>query len=437
VTSTDDVKRLGRAIAFVHQHDRKITAPHIRAKIEVLLLTGKAMDFAVRLQGHHDLLPLSGPVVMKYASFAGLGSIELRNTVLPALKQAGIIDYALDTQGEVLRVDEYVGVSASVVEQTVQLLNQLGPQHSDLAFLHSVEVAAIAPLTKSQHLSEVVRRGFTDAETASALQLGEAVGITQSVDSTELGEQVVFSPYVWGTRQIELATFLRNLPPNERDVLLGMSEQVLAKPGVSMSRLGASPAVLRSAQNAGLIQAATVRSAAGGESTYVFSPLLETQDNQFTTSEAFHLRKLFTAHILFGQEKAMAGGGQILDPALLVQRLIERNRVGPATNIGTDYHMLEMAGVVAVRNVGDSDRAYLHLVKKEIAEASLQWIRRITDLTGVEGLKLAQAPAEFTTPEAARDNLGSAGAANELMVSAVLELRKETQRAARRDDPWS
>lgn len=437
MTSVDDLKRLGRAIIFVHQHDQKITTPHVRAKVEVLLLTGKAMDFAARLQGHHDLLPLTGPVVMKYAQFAGLGAIELRSTVLPALKKAGIVDYTVDTAGAVVQVDEYVGVSASVVEQTVQLLNQLGPHRFDLAFLHSVEVAAIAPLVKAQHLSEVVRRGFTDEEAAAALTLAEAVGIAQSVTSTELAEQVVFSPYVWGTKQIELATFLRKLPPNERDVLLGVSEQVLDRPGMSLGKLGASPAVVRSAHNAGLIQAATVRSSVGGESTYVFSPLLEAQDNQFTTTEAFHLRKLFVAHILFGYEQAMAGGGRIFDPALLVERLISRGRVGPATNIGTDYHMLQMHGVVLVQNVAGGDRAFLQLVKKEIAEASLRWIRRITDMTGVEGIKLGQAPAEFTTPEAARENVSSSGAANEVMVAAVLELRKETQRAARRDDPWS
>lgn len=438
VTSADDVKRLGRAIVFVHQHDRKVAAPHMRAKVEVLLLTGKAMDFAARLQGHHDLIPLTSPIVMKYAEFAGLGAIELRNTVLPALKEAGIIDYTVNQfTGELNPIDEYVGVTGPVVEQTVRLLNQLGPQRSDLAFLHSVEVAAIAPLTRSQHLSEVVRRGFTDEESATALRLAEAVGITQSVESTELNEDVMFSPYVWGTKQIELASFLRKLPPNERDVLLGMSEQVLDRPGMSLVKLGASPAIFRSAQNAGLIQAATVRSSAGGASTYVFSPLLEAQDNKFTTTEAFHLRKLFVAHILFGNEQAKAGGGRIFDPALLVERLISRGRVGPATNIGTDYHMLEMAGVVSVQDVTDDGRAFLQLVKPEIAEASLQWIRRITDVTGVEGMKLGQTPAEFTTPEAARESLSASGAANEVMVSAVLELRKETQRAARRDDPWS
>jgi hypothetical protein len=237
-----------------------------------------------------------------------------------------LIDYKMDGAGRINQLEEYVGVSASVTEQTVTLLNVLSPQRSDLAFLHSVEVGAIAPLTQSQHLDEVIKRGFTDQEAAEALRLSRAVGINLNAPSAELGEAVVYSPYVWGTKQLSLATFLASLPPNEREALLGMSQQVLATPGIQISKLAASPAVIKSAQNAGLIQAATVQSATGVSSTYAFSPLLEAEDNKVATTEALHLRKLFVAHILFGHEAARAGGGKILSPEVLVQALARIHR---------------------------------------------------------------------------------------------------------------
>ena len=430
----DDAKRLGRAVVFVHQHDQKIIDPHVRAEVEVLLLTGKAMDFAARLKGHQSLVVLTHELVHRYARYAGLGALELTNTVLPALKRADLIDYALDTHGSITHLDEYVGVSASVTEQTVQMLNALSPQRSDLAFLHSVEVAAIAPLAQSQHLQEVVKRGYSDEEAQRALTLARAVGINLSAPSTELNEPVIYSPYVWGTKQLSLAKFLSDLPPNERDALLGMSEQVLATPGLHLSKLTASPAIIRSAQHAGLIQAASVQSSTGASSTYVFSPLFEAEDNLCATTEAFHLRKLFVAHILFGHEKAKAGGGTIHSPAVLVNALINRGYVGPATNIQTDYHLLEAAGVVAVEPAGD--RALLRLVKPEIAQSGLEWIRRITDSSGTAGITLSQRPTSFVKPEDARTE-DSAGAAREILVASINELRKEMQRAARRDDPWS
>lgn len=437
VQQLDETKRIGRSVLFVHQHESRITNnPLIRAEIEILLLTGRAMDFAARLKGHQEFAPLTHELAHQYALYAGIGGLELMNTVLPALKRADLIDYQLSTDGRIVRLDEFVGITASVTEQTVRLLNVLSPRRSDLAFLHSVEIGALAPLAESQHLQEIVKRGFSDAEANEALRLAKAVKINMTVPSDELREAVVFSPYVWGTKQVSLANFLAKLPPNERDALLGMSQQVLTTPGLHIGRLAASPAVVQSARSVGLIQAATVQSAAGGSSTYVFSPLLETEDNQCTTTEALHLRKLFVAHILFGHEGAKAGRGRILSPTVLVNSLVRKGAVGPATNIGTDYHLLEAAGVVAV-TPGPDDRAYLKLIKPEIAEAGLEWIRRITDTSGTESLRLHQTPAKFETPETLRGDAASDGAANEILVASINELRKETQRAARRDDPWS
>ncbi|WP_124712626.1 hypothetical protein [Mycolicibacterium nivoides] len=391
------------------------------------------MDFAARLKGHQDFVTLSDELVRRYAAYAGLGNLELMNTVLPALKRADLIDYQL-ADGQITHLDEYVGISATVVEQTVAVLNALSPRRSDLAFLHSVEVGAIAPLAESQHLEQIVARGFSDEEAAGALQLSRAVGLNLDAPSQELNETVVYSPYVWGTKQLSLAKFLHNLPPNERDALLGMSEQVLSTPGLHISKLAASSAIVRSAQSAGLIQVASVRTSTGASSSYAFSPLLETEDNTCTTTEAFHMRKLFVAHILFGHEKSRPGLGNIASPSVLVSSLINRGRVGPATNIGTDYHLLEAAGVVAVEPVGN--RAFLRLVKPEIAEAGLDWIRKITDPTGTADLTLSQRPAEFVSPEDAR-RVDVSWASHEIMVSSINELRKEMQRAARREDPWN
>ncbi|MGO3327660.1 hypothetical protein [Gordonia sp. (in: high G+C Gram-positive bacteria)] len=431
----DEVKRLGRAVVFVHQHDHKITGPLVRAEVEVLLLTGKAMDFAARLKGHQNLVLLTHDLVVSYAKHAGLGGLELINTVLPALKNTGLIDYRVDDANRISSLEEYVGVSASVTEQTVALLESLRPHRSDLAFLHSVEIGAIAPLAASQHLNEIVTRGFTEQEAEQALRLARAVGLNRDSASEELNELVVFSPYVWGTKQLSLATFLGKLPANERDALLGMSEQVLSAPGLHLSKLKATPAIIRSATNAGLIQAATVQSATGISSTYVFSPLMEAEDNACTTTEAFHLRKLFVAHMLFGRDAAALGRGRIEDPGTLVEALLRKGVVGPATNIKSDYHLLEAAGVVAVEP-NDQGRAYLRLVKPEIAESALTWIRRITDTSGAADLTRGERPATFITPEDGR-TAESLGASHEIMVASVEELRKEMQRAARRDDPWA
>jgi hypothetical protein len=166
---------------------------------------------------------------------------------------------------------------------------------------------------------------------------------------------------------------------------------------------------------------------------------LQAADDGLATTEALHLRKLFVAHILFGHEQATLEGGQIRDPTILVNRLLERGWVGPATNIGTDYHLLEASGVVRVEPYGDTGRAFLRLLKGEIVAGGLDWLRAgfgSIPGAGSDSLPLRQTPGSFVNPEADRASLPDEAATNEIMVATVLALREEAQRAARADSPF-
>jgi hypothetical protein len=175
--------------------------------------------------------------------------------------------------------------------------------------------------------------------------------------------------------------------------------------------------------------------AAGGSAqTYVFSPLLETEDDKLFTTEALHQRKQFVAHVLFGHEKAKAAGGRIVDPVVLVRALVSRGRVGPASNIGTDYHLLEAQGIVSVDGP-PGGRAFLRMVKPEIVKGGLDWLERTTAgrTGGSDSPKLLQSPGGFITPEQDRDALGDLGATDEVTRSMLLRLREEVQIATRQD----
>jgi hypothetical protein len=404
-------------------------------EIEPLLIAGRAMDFAARLKDM-GTARLSREVVVNFAKLANIGPLSLVSQILPALKEADVVDFTL-VGGQVSGVEEYVGVTGTLVEQAVRVLFALNPTRAEMALLHSVELASWAPLTESQHLQQLTKRMFADDEARHGLRLAFAVGVNQRLHSVDLNEYVVFNPYVWGTEQITIAKFLRSLPSAEREVMLGVCEQASNRPGLALPSLQGNPRVVASARKVGLLQATTVKSSAGGGSsqTYVFSPLLETEDDKALTTEALHQRKMFVAHILFGMEKAKSGGGRILDPALLVRRLHERGKVGPATNVGTDYHLLEAQGIVAVEASRQGDRSYLRMVKEEIVRDGLDWLER-TDSggSGTPSAKLLRSPTSFTTPEQDRSTIGDQGAADEVATSVVLRLRKEVQSATRQDN---
>ena len=402
-------------------------------EIESLLLAGRAMDFAARLKGFSSSLTSSA--VEGFAKMAAIGPVSLLTQTLPVLKGADVVDYTV-TDGTLTSIEEYVGVTGTLIDQAYGVLSHLNPTAQELAVLHSVDLASLAPLAESQHLNALTLRGFDDQTARHGYRLSLSAGVNKRVPSSDLGENVVFNPYVWGSREISIAKFLRDLPSSEREVMLGLCEQASHRPGLALPQVKASPRALVSARQVGLIQAATVKSSAGGgaSQTYVFSPLLETEDDKTRTTEALHQRKLFVAHILFGAEKARLGGGRIMNPTLLVRRLCERGLVGPATNIGTDYLLLEAQGIVSVEP-GYDDRVYLRMVKKEIVEDGLDWLERVVG-TGTDHLtspNLLRSPSEFVTPEQDRRGLADQGAASEVTREIVLRLREEVQSATRQD----
>lgn len=428
-------RRLGRAVTRVHQASRTID-PSLKPRLESLLHAGEAMDFVARIHGFKDALGASA--LEQFARQAGIGRQALHTTVLPALKAANVADYSLDTHGVVIEVREFLGVTGNLIEQSYRVLQQLRPSPEEEATLHSMEVASFAPLTVSQHLEQLHRRGFTDEVSELGSNLALAAGLVKRIPSSELGEQVMFSPYVWESGQVEIARFLRGLPPAERDALLGICEQAAQQPGMAlMSLTEPTPGIFGAAQKVGLVQAATVKSTGGaGAQTYVFSPTTESEDDRLLTTEALNQRKLFVAHMLFGHERAERGGGRILDPVVLVRALLKRGSVGPASNISTDYHLLEAHGIVRVRET-ENGRAYLDLVKDEIVQGGLAWLENTTGSASGKSLQvnLLRTPGEFENPEQARAAIGDLGAADEISRAAVLELRKELQRATRQDRP--
>ena len=408
--------------------------PMTAAEIEPLLLAGKAMDFAARLK---DFEPsqLTREVVENFAKTSGIGPVSLLTHILPVLKRADVVDYT-SSGDDLIGIEEYVGLSGTLVEQAYLILMKLNPSEAEQALLHSVELASWAPLTESDHLNELARRGFEDRIAQHGYKLALSVGVNNRITSSDLREDVVFNPYVWGTGQVPIAKFLRSLPPSEREVMLGLCEQASDRPGLALPSLETSPQVLASARKVGLIQATTVKSSAasGASQTYVFSPLLESEDDKALTTEALHQRKMLVAHILFGAEKARAGYGRITDPTLLVRRLWQRGVVGPATNIGTDYHLLEAQGIVSVEP-DRGGRAFLRMVKREIVQDGLDWLER-TGGNGSGGAMPAEmllSPGQFVTPEQNRASLSDQGATDEIADSVVLRLREELRSAARQD----
>lgn len=433
--------RVGRTILRIYQHNEVILDRVVRSSTGVILTTGRAMDYAARLRGYGS--QLTPEVALEFARLTGISTADLRLLILPSLKAAGVIDYA--TRGnDLIFIEEYVGVAAPLLDQVVAILTFLDPSDTERCLLHSVELGTWAPLTLRQHLDYLIMQGYTEQVAREAVTLSLSIGVNKRSSAPQLSDDIIYSPYVWTSSVVDIAAFLRSLPPNERDVILGVCEAASLRPGLALPKMRAfNPNVIRGARKVGLLQAATVISTTDVTSrqTYVFSPLLESRDNMLRTTEALHERKLFVAHILFGHEMALQKGGRIRDPVVLVNALLHRGQVGPAPNIGRDYHLLEASGIVRVAH--STSGPMMVMVKQDIVSDSLRLLEQTLGAPEWSSgstatlTSLLKPPSEFVSPERDRQAIGEDAATMEVLNAAVHRLREEAQRAARHENPFA
>lgn len=156
----------------------------------------------------------------------------------------------------------------------------------------------MAPMARSDHQAALETAGCPAVLHDDAIVAAQGAGLMYQPSRT-LGEDVLYSPYVWSTQALDVAEFFNRLPANERELLMGVSQQALQRPGLSEDTLNVSDNLLRGARRVGLIDATRVQTATNEERSFVFSPTLERQLASGST-EVTHQCKLFTAHILYG-----------------------------------------------------------------------------------------------------------------------------------------
>ncbi len=204
---------------------------------------------------------------------------------------------------------------------------------------------AYAPYVASDVRGMLEAQGYPATEHEGVFRSLQAVGMLRRQRSLALREDVLYSPYVWGTEAVQIAEFLHRIPSNEREVLATVARRSAERPGSTVDDLGATPEVVVAARKVGLIDATRVVTSGGAERSFAFSPSLERQLAVGAT-DVTHERKQFVAHILYGHRFGFLGTGRIKNPIVLVSSLINQGRVGPATAIGTDYPLLEATGIV-------------------------------------------------------------------------------------------
>ena len=251
---------LGRAVVRVYLNvEGRETSP-ATTFFDATSRAGQAMDLALRIRRHGEL---TYDQIKVFGALAGLRESDLRMWCLAALEGAGLIEQTNDSAGTITAIEERVGVAEPVLEQAATVWEGFNPSRVERCAVTSSDHLSYAPLTESDHRAMLQAEGYEETLQNRAFKALTGVGILRRERSLTLGEDVLYSPYVWGTEAVDIAEFMSRLPPNERAMLAQLSRVAADRPGAAVDALAPNDRLVAGAQKVGLVDAARVQTTGG------------------------------------------------------------------------------------------------------------------------------------------------------------------------------
>lgn len=129
----------------------------------------------------------------------------------------------------------------------------------------------------------------------------------------------------------------------------------------------------------GLVQRSVIQTSSGEERSFLFTPHLNRGPFGATAGDASGQVRQLVGSMIYAATYAEY---KLYNPAAFISALIRNVEAGDASPIGTDYPMLETAGIVRVVPGSSDDRYRLELLQSEIAEDALQILSERNDSRG-------------------------------------------------------
>lgn len=324
----------------------KLGDPNIARYFGATMLAGRVGLFLSALRKHRR---------MKWEKFAILANtchIEdwtLQRDVVPWLERSGFIEVG----GHDPRLVECNVFDFDAIFRSVEgFLSELNPKGEERIVLSLLDFGIRMPTSESEVMTQL--SGEPEELVRRALSLAGAYSILKSVRPSKSGEVVVYSPLIWGDNISKAGSALVHLDSTRRQLLVSLIDMVREYQGVPEARAvnwatqNGDGDLVEFAIGIGLLDRTEIRTTQGGQLSFLTTPHLYGQLAATQGKDVCDRVRLFLDSIRHGQHFGKWHTGRVTDPVALLNRLLNQGEIGPCTAIGTDYVLVEKAGVVDV-----------------------------------------------------------------------------------------
>ncbi|GAA2455684.1 hypothetical protein GCM10010191_88640 [Actinomadura vinacea] len=363
------------------RHLSAYAAGPAKAGLEQLEFAGQVFDMAFRLRNSGTSTPER---IRAIATEAYLGQRQLRDA-LATLETLGWMTVQRDRNNRPLAVTETIPAPALLVQAAPSILPAAGVTDCEWAALTILRATTLQPLLVDDALHtgtaavDAQDQPVGDAAADEAIRHLTSIGLLKKI-VTDDGMEVVFNPNVWGSDEKVAQAALYAAKARATSEVAALLEEVVAKPGMPETAVTATePKWITFAVAQGLVQRSVIQTSTGEERSFLFTPHLNRSPFGATAGDASGQVRQLVGSMIYAATYAEY---KLYNPAAFVSALIRNGEAGDASPIGTDYPMLETAGIVRVVPGTGDGRFRLELLQSEVAEDALQILSERDDSRG-------------------------------------------------------
>jgi len=395
---------LGRWVYSAWKHLRGYSV-QTTASFEATVFAGKSCDVLGRLR---DLGTTPMTALVPLAKDAGFSRKELTSMALPLLHQLGIVQF--EQSGEkIIGVRAFVLSQDDVMDQVGRIWEALEPEPAERAAVALLAETASLPMTLDEAMEACTRIGVSETDAAIGIELALASDLVRKTHVADAGTDFLYNDFLWGENIQHISTALAALPADRRDALRSLMDELHKHEGRPVEEIeSAAPDLVKLAATQGLIDATEIRTAAGKEATFHFTPRFRgfgvSRDD---VPDVLDQVKLVVASFAFSTRFASY---KLSDPDRFITRLIDDGYAGNASPIGTDYGAMERQKIVHVEpTTSGSGRYRFRALKRDTLIEARDTMRAGALLLpnpsgGASGRSLME-PRAFSDPVATRQRL--------------------------------
>ncbi|MET8312400.1 hypothetical protein [Micromonospora sp. NPDC005173] len=359
-----------------------------RAALEQLEFAGWVLDVAFRLRGSTTS---SAARVRAIGLDVGLGQRSLKD-VISTMESLGWVSVVRDADNVPISVSESIPASGDLVASAPQLLNLLMVGAAERAALAILRATTLQPLLVEDVLHAATMAVGVDGNgeaAEAALRHLTFLGLVRRVVADD-GRDVLYNPNVWTQGDGIAQAALKAADARATGEVTALLEELASNPGMPEAHVKSTePKWVAFAVSQGLVQRSVIQTSEGLEQGFLFTPHLGRDPFGSSAGDASGQVRQLVGSMIYAATFARF---KLTSPDVFLQALINRGVAGDVSSIGTDYPMLEKAGVVKVVAGSSSRRFRLELLQSDVAEDALKLLSTREGSNG-SGVSAADAAA--------------------------------------------